>query len=262
MWDECERPTTWQRCEAKYLISERQAAAVRRYCLDHIPPDPYTVHRLRNTYPILSVYFDSPSRQLLRDAVHRQPYRYKLRVRSYCDHEEWMPGKPAFVEIKRKVYGVVHKTRTKVTPTVTTSLLNDGQALVNGDGLRELCCDMTVNEFLQLGCRIAAKPIIGVFYQREAYEGHSIERVRITLDRSLHCGLLIKTSRGLQGLWWPVPAVGVILEVKFTNTYPFWVSNMLHRGELLRRGVCKYTICSRAAGMSSFRAVGAERSKV
>ncbi|MCH7719863.1 MAG: methyltransferase [Planctomycetes bacterium] len=43
---------------------------------------------------------------------------------------------------------------------------------------------------------------------------------------------------------------GVVLELKFTNSYPFWVANMLGRVEVIRRGVCKYVICARAAGIS------------
>ena len=46
---------------------------------------------------------------------------------------------------------------------------------------------------------------------------------------------------------------GVVLEIKFTNTYPFWVSQMIHRIAVLRRGVCKYVTCFRAAGTVSER---------
>jgi hypothetical protein len=39
----------------------------------------------------------------------------------------------------------------------------------------------------------------------------------------------------------------VILEIKFTNTFPFWIRDIIHRSELARRGVCKFLMCSQAA---------------
>jgi len=70
------------------------------------------------------------------------------------------------------------------------------------------------------------------------------------LDRDLHYGLLARPGNGETTTWWPVNPGGVVLEIKFTNSYPFWVANMLRSVEVLRRGVCKYVICSRAAGLS------------
>ena len=262
MRDKCARSSRWHRFEAKYIIGEQQAAEVRRYCLDHIPPDPHALDHTANTYPILSVYFDSPAHQLLDQTLQRRSYRYKLRVRSYCDHRAWLPEMPAFVEIKRKVYGVVHKSRTSVAPPVTASLLSEGRAGADELGSRESFHDITLSEFLRLGRQISAAPIVGVFYEREAYEGQSLERIRITCDRNLHCGLLTMTRKGLQGIWWPVRTSDAILEVKFTNTYPFWVSNMLHRLEALQRGVCKYAICSHAAETFGVWPQRVDRSKV
>jgi len=175
--------------------------------------------------------------------------RYKLRVRTYRDFHEPSDGLLAFFEIKRKINGVVHKTRARVGPEVANSLLWREHALFAGQGKYAHATQMNVNEFLQLRGRIGARPVVGVFYMREAYEGVSAERTRITLDRRLHYGILAPPGNGQNEMWWPADAGGVILEIKFTNTYPFWVADMLRRVEILRRGVCKYVICSRAAGV-------------
>jgi hypothetical protein len=237
----------WQRYELKYLISEAQAAEVRRCCLDHLPPDPHSSYEAGYEYPILSTYLDNPVRELLRHTLGRRMNRYKLRVRAYRRCDEPMAGLPAYFEIKRKINGVVHKTRARLELEVAESLLWNQNVLYNGAG--DIDTQMNVNEFQQLRSQVRANPVVGVFYRREAYEGVSAERVRVTLDRELQYGLLAPPGNGQQDLWWPADAGGVILEIKFTNTYPFWVADMLRRVEVFRRGVCKYVICSRAAGV-------------
>jgi len=232
----------------KYLIRESQARAIRRWCLDHLPPDPHALRRPEYEYPIRSIYLDSPSRALLQQTVAKQLHRYKLRVRTYRKYDEPAADVPAFFEIKRKLGGVVQKTRARVDPGVADALLWQQVASLNGRGGCDVMTESNLNEFLELRTRLGAAPVVGVFYMRQAYEANSADRVRITLDQKLRYGLLAAPRKGRCDMWWPVNAGGVILEVKFTNTYPFWVAEMLHRFDVVRQGVCKYVACSRAAG--------------
>ncbi|HNQ21989.1 MAG TPA: polyphosphate polymerase domain-containing protein [Phycisphaerae bacterium] len=248
MFAERDRSLKWQRYEIKYLIGEAQAAEIRHYCRKYLPPDPHSSHRVDCEYPVLSVYLDSPSRELLRATLLRQAQRYKLRVRTYRQCGESATNLPAYYEIKRKVCGVVHKTRARVEPPLAEHLLWQEQLVPWGGNGKAAAAEANLNEFQQLQGRIGARPAVGVFYRREAYEGTSADNVRVTLDRDLHYGLLAPPGNGRREMWWPVDAGGVILEIKFTDTYPFWVADMLHRVELMQRGVCKYVICSCAAG--------------
>jgi len=283
MMNEHSGSSRWQRHEAKYLIDEKQAATIRRYARDHLPLDPHAQCQQNNEYPILSTYLDSHSRQLLRQAILRQVSRHKLRVRAYRDFNDSKVTKTShvFLEVKRKIKGVVHKTRARVTSDLADALMWSQNDIVNNTQIRRMpelgdaliwrqseladtmiWCQsglfedgnklddvtrMNVDEFAQLRRRINARPMVGTFYVREAYEGDSLERVRITMDRKLHYGVIPSPESGQQEVWWPANPGGVILEIKFSNTYPFWVANMLRRVEILRRGVCKYVICSQAA---------------
>ena len=110
-----------------------------------------------------------------------------------------------------------------------------------------------LNQF-QLYCSyVTAQPAILIRYMRKAYESESENRVRVTFDRELFYKVTKEPRVTLNGSGWQsnlLTVKGVILEIKFTNTYPFWVADMLRRVEVLRCGVCKYVICSRVAGVS------------
>jgi SPX domain protein involved in polyphosphate accumulation len=241
----------WQRREAKYLISAAQAAEVRRYCRDYLPADRFADSREGNEYPILSAYLDSPARRLLADTLDKRSKRYKLRVRTYRWYDEPAADLPTFFEIKQKIGGTVHKTRARVAARVGHSLLWESGDLLPEDVDCDEATRRNVDEFLQRRAWIGAAPVIGIAYRREAYEGQGPTGVRITLDRDLHYGTYDGAPDPGTQMWWPCDAGGVILEVKFTSTYPEWVMHMLRRLEVQRRGVCKYVICCRAAGIDS-----------
>ena len=251
---------SWQRYEIKYLISEREAARVRAFCDAHLPIDEHSVNRPDRQYPISSIYLDSPDLQCFRATIDKYLKRMKLRIRTYRSRECSPSGSAAFFEIKRREKDIISKTRAHVSPQLAECLIWNAvpySADVGGYCIRCEDCSLRINtracqalnEFLDLRARIQARPTVGVFYTREAYEGQGLDRVRITLDRHLHYGLLSNDGGSLREVWWPAGLHDVILEIKFTGTFPFWVSDLIHRCDVMRRGVCKYVICIRGAGL-------------
>jgi hypothetical protein len=239
--------TTWQRIEAKYLVAPELAAHIRSYCEACLEIDPYSARRPNRGYPIHSIYLDSAESDLLRGTIERQPNRVKLRVRTYREFSGSNGSPVAYFEIKRKSFGVVQKSRAKLPRAEAESLLWNGDAHVPGSANGDGAGTSILGDFLGLRAQIGARPTIGVFYTREAFESGTGDRVRITLDRNLHYGLLDYSNGQPRETWWPVHLRAVILEVKFTNTFPFWVRDIVRRSELTRRGVCKFLMCSQAA---------------
>ena len=242
--------TTWRRIESKYLIDHELAHRIRAQCRTILPQDPYSASQPTDQYPVRSIYLDSPDGQLLQSTLDRQPTRLKLRVRTYralsCQNTEL----PAFLEIKRKSHGAIHKTRAKRSAAEARNLLSNGHVFHP----RSAALDATAasnasstNEFLKMRHHLRARPVIGVFYTREAYESNSGDGVRISFARNLHYGVLDCSKEEPDVIWFPVTMRAVILEIKFTNTFPFWVHELVRRSELARRGVCKFVICLQAA---------------
>lgn len=239
---------TWQRYEAKYLINEVQAAEIMRYCSDYLPRDPHTPSNGGGQYPVLSIYLDSPTRTLLRQTLDKQSHRFKLRARRYHHFEETDYDGQLFLEVKRRIGSIVQKTRLAVPRAQCEAVLWNGDSVSPDAPSGKLD---TGADFFRLRSRLGADPILGVFYMRTAFESKSIERVRITLDRDIRYGVLSAPENGKRDMWWPVRSEGVVLEIKFTNTYPSWIAQAIRRLEIMRRGVCKYVVCSRAAGISA-----------
>ncbi len=237
---------TWQRYEVKYLIDDVLALRLRRYCQRRMEFDPYSANRPNFEYPIHSYYFDTPGEDILRSVLEQHIDRLKLRVRTYRTMTAKADGLPAYFEIKRKIMGIVHKKRVQVPREDTDRLLwKDGWAWSDSSGSASVQAS-DLEAFLRLRCQMEAKPVIGVFYTREAYESPN-DGVRISFDRNLHYGLFEKRDSKVREMWWPVPIRGVIFEIKFKNTYPSWIREVVGNCDLMREGVCKFLMCTQAS---------------
>ncbi|GMU33200.1 MAG: polyphosphate polymerase domain-containing protein [Planctomycetia bacterium] len=239
--------TSWQRHEVKYFIDEALALRIRRYCVQNLRLDRNCQPFADRQYPIHSVYLDSPDLQLARNVEAGEPDRFKLRVRTYRHALQADQGLPAFFEIKRKVMGIIYKQRSIVDRADAVRLLRNGANSHCPGTVTETEANDKLAKFQWLRYQLRATPKVAVFYTREAYEQDAGKGVRLSFDRRLSFQPVDSNQVSDPGAWWPVPIRGVIFEVKFTDTYPVWLKNLLASSDLVRRGVCKYTLCLQAA---------------
>jgi len=171
----------------------------------------------------------------------RDEVRFKLRVRRYEDD----PRSPTFFEIKKRLNNIVMKDRALLDSETAGSLL-DMQRV----GPARIAPGMTadnehpvVSNFLRLARMIDARPVLGVRYLREAYESRGVDPVRITFDSNLEYAVLRSGYAYDEKLRWRRTRIeGVILEIKFTNRFPGWLSALARTFELDRRPVPKYVM--------------------
>ena len=230
--------TTAQRIEAKYVVSEVEAMAILDFMQPYVKPDPYA-----REYPVTSLYLDSPSMELYRSSIIGQTNRHKLRIRSYGND---VP-QAVFFEIKRRVDRVVKKHRATVALSAIKPFLAGGcvagTALRKGDDMKSvesLCRFRDVMESL------AASPMVVVRYDREAYISAYDEPLRITFDRRLcflPCARYHHEIWKGENQWRNTSELDVVLEIKFNNTYPYWVGQLIRRFHLNRTSFAKYVRC-------------------
>lgn len=224
----------YRRYECKYLVSESLAGEIARSIRPFVDVDPYALGSPDRSYDIASVYLDAPDLRLFRETREGLKKRLKLRIRNYCDRDD----APAFLEIKRRYDRLVLKGRARVGRDAVAVLLAGGAPDTSELGREELAC---FEEFVAWVARWIAQPVIWVKYRREAYVGAHDPLVRVTLDRDLVCTPPTGLDHRLPACdWRPLETRGVILELKFTGSYPAWMSRLVQRHQLQRRSYSKY----------------------
>ena len=87
-----------QRYEHKYIVREDAALALRDFVSSYLDLDPFGATQPNLSYPVHSLYFDSPDLHLYHTTINGDKNRYKLRIRFYEDR----PKSPVYFEIKRQ----------------------------------------------------------------------------------------------------------------------------------------------------------------
>ena len=229
-------PTFYSRYECKYLVDTTALPEMRHFLKSFTRPDSFAALRKGYRYPICSLYLDSAGLALYQQTVAGEKDRFKLRVRTYTDD----PSKPAYFEVKRKVNNIVHKRRCGLSRRQARAELN--WMPTDLSGLRA-SARRDVEYFRHHVMLTQARPVVRVRYLREAYQGSGNEPVRITIDTDLaHAVTLDATLDHGSGHWTETPQKGIIVEVKFTERYPWWVQDFIRTFGLTQRAVPKYVL--------------------
>ncbi len=223
------------RHELKYHICESKAEAIAQFIQPYMQLDRYCKLHRSGDYPIVSLYLDSGDLQLCKESLGGHKNRFKLRIRSYTDELDY----PRFFEIKRRINTIIIKSRARV-------MNRDVPTLLAGLPLppQNYTADMeTINQFQFYMNNIRANPAVLVRYMRQAYEDNSRNKVRVTFDRELAYSVTSLPEVRLGGASWQRNAYtvgGVILEIKFTDRYPAWLSQMVKCFNLRQQSISKY----------------------
>ena len=227
------------RFEFKYVIDEQRARAIRDYVRGYVEPDEHVQDLRTCSYPIHSLYLDTPTLVLYRQTTQGLKNRFKLRIRFYDDD----PAHPAFLEIKRRLNDAIRKERAAITRAGVDRLLNgrplDPSDLIpaNGNGR----AGGALERFCHLVEELGAQPAAYVSYVREAYVSPGSDQLRVTFDRQIR-GATFDRRMGLSPPTTGVAANvhGVVLELKFVDRFPHWMRDLVWAFSLQRRSMAKY----------------------
>lgn len=225
-----------QRFEMKYLVREETAQAIRRFLSCYLTPDEFAADLPNRSYPVHSLYLDSPDLATYQAVQTGEKNRFKLRIRYYSDNDTTV-----YFEIKRRTNDVISKMRAKVKREAVQPLLS-GQPpqlrhLAKPDG-KQL---VALQEFCRLMHKLNAAPKSHVAYMREAWMSPGSNSLRVTFDRGVRCepefGAGLKTALGETVAPFDDQ---VVLELKFVDRLPNWCSEMVRLFGLVRGGAPKY----------------------
>jgi hypothetical protein len=250
-----------RRFELKYIVDPGRARAIGDFLRGHLVLDAHSRPGPDPAYRVCSLYLDSPRLELYQQTCQGLKNRFKLRMRFYDSD----PSHPVFLEVKRRETDVICKQRAAVTRESAKLLLHgicpDASQLfdVSEDGKSR----SALENFWRLCRQVEADTVAYVSYMREAYVSPTDDRLRVTFDRSL-VGSLAEPQPALS-----VPrdgsgtdVGGVILEIKFTDSFPKWISQMVQLFDLERQSVPKYVHCVETLGLEKNRRLKSDREQV
>ncbi|MDO4806144.1 MAG: polyphosphate polymerase domain-containing protein [Coriobacteriales bacterium] len=215
---------TFKRYEIKYVLTDEQrkrlAAVMERYMV----PDEWGASTVHN------VYYDTPTRLLVRRSSEHPEYKEKVRIRCYGT---WHEGDDVFVELKKKFDGVVYKRRCTMDQHRMQSLLL-GQGNPQTQIEREI--DYTCRSYGGL------EPAFYIGYDREAFYARDDHEFRMTFDRKVR-GRTTGLSLNATGVTEQYLEDGLsLLEVKAGGAIPLWLTEFLCKEGLYKTSFSKVGI--------------------
>jgi hypothetical protein len=239
-----------QRYELKYVVPEQKALAIRDFLRCYLDVDKNGLGDPDLSYPVHSLYLDSPGMALYHSTINGDKNRFKLRIRFYNESEDT----PVFLEIKRRMNNIISKKRVGIPRMAAQSVLSgqipstaelisaNKKIFSNGsDSYINSSQEQALYEFSEHVNQLQAQPVSHVAYRREAWILPHTNAVRVTLDRQVRCepdpdarlNTVMNNPTFVFGDW-------VILELKFTDRFPNWFRDLVEVFNLTQCGAAKY----------------------
>lgn len=214
----------FQRHEKKYLLTKKQYEAVAALLGEHMERDQYGLHT------VSSVYLDTDDYSIIRESIARPAYKEKLRLRAY--------GRPTaadtvYLELKKKVDGIVYKRRTDMT-------LREAERYLRA-GLRPAGAGSQIlNEIDWFLSRRPLRPKVVISCDRLALFGRDDPEFRVTFDFNMRWrDEDLSLAAGSSGSPLVDPDY-CLMEVKTASALPLWLTRFLSEHEIFPTSFSKY----------------------
>ncbi len=223
---------TFKRKEVKFLLNMNQFNELLKVIDLYMEPDKYCVGG--KEYGIYNIYYDTPDSYLIRESLAKPYYKEKLRVRSYFSPAG--EDDKVYVEIKKKIGGIVTKRRLSMTRKEAEIYLKTGIRPITSKYLDNQVLDEI--DVFRKSYPIA--PAQYISYQRMAFFGKDNKDFRLTFDRNItdrrYDLSLGKESYGRQ----IIQADQRLMEIKITDSIPLWLSEALSQLGIYKTSFSKY----------------------
>ncbi len=224
---------TFERREIKFLLNLEQYEALSEVLEEYMNPDPYCVDG--KTYGIYNVYYDTVNDDLIRQSIEKPYYKEKIRLRSYMSPAG--PDDRVFLEIKKKIGGVVNKRRVTMTLSEAEEYIKNGTYPAdNGKYIQR----QVLKELDVLLERYPVQPKQYISYERAAYFGKDDSGFRLTFDHNITAR---RTEVALDTESYGEQLIGEdqrLMEVKISKSMPMWLANELARLKIYKISFSKY----------------------
>lgn len=226
---------TFERFEKKFLLTSSQFESLLPKLLAHnMEYDKYCQDG--GIYSIYNIYYDDDTSSVIRNSIRKPKpkFKEKFRMRSYAIPETG--EETVFLEIKRKVHGVVLKRRAKLPYNQAMAFANEGIRPETDDYNKARMFDE-----LEYYFKIHdVKPTVYLSYDRIALFDKFDKNFRITFDRNITTRRYdLELSKGSYGEKL-LHDDERLMEIKITHAVPKWLSDILAEEKIYMSGFTKY----------------------
>ena len=223
---------TFARKEIKFLLDMDQYHSLMEIIPQYMEPDKFCVGG--REYGIYNIYYDTPDDYLIRESLAKPYYKEKIRLRSY--YSPAAPDDTVFLEIKKKIGGIVTKRRVSMT-------LEESERYFADRTKPDTDKYITQQVFRELDYFLSFYPIAPkqyISYQREAFFGKEDSEFRLTFDRKIterrYDLSLGKESYGN----YIIGADQRLMEIKISDAMPDWLIRKLSSMGIYKTSFSKY----------------------
>jgi len=219
------------RFEYKFLLTPQQFQAIYTTLEHALTPD--VQGSPTGSYPVVTLYYDTPSLSCYWDAKNRLPTRRKLRIRVYGSANGEIQ-ETSFVEMKYKVDGRSIKHRLQTSLTNALAIVSSTPTVANITSFSPQILER-IQHMVQVE---QFHPTCMVRYQREAYsiahfsstESASTAPLRVTFDQGIRYRFhnLIPKADDSDFTESLIPEDHRIMELKGEGMPPTWLQPYLN----------------------------------
>ncbi|MBR4626251.1 MAG: polyphosphate polymerase domain-containing protein [Ruminococcus sp.] len=223
---------TFARKEIKFLLDMHQYEELMKVIREYMDPDEYC--KGGKEYGIYNIYYDTPDDYLIRTSLSKPYYKEKIRLRSY--YSPAAPDDKVFLEIKKKIGGIVTKRRVSMTLAESEKYFADRSKPVIKKYITE-------QVFRELDVFLDHYPVIPkqyISYQREAFFGKDNHDFRLTFDRKITDRRYDLTLSSESYGNYIIGADQKLMEVKVGDAIPDWLVRKLSELGIFKTSFSKY----------------------
>lgn len=211
--------TTFVRKEKKYLITTSQRDALLKMLPKYMVFDKYCQNG--NMYTVNNVYFDTPTFNVIRNSISKPKYKSKLRIRTYIT--EAKDDDVAFLEMKKKITGVVNKRRI-VAKLKDIEKFLETRERPKGISLQQR---QVFNEIEYTLDDEKSAPAVYLSYKRIALFDRLDSSIRVTIDEDIIARTEEPSLRAPRYGKALLPPDHYLMEIKVSGAFPLWLAHIL-----------------------------------
>ncbi len=192
-------------------------------------------------YVVSSLYYDSSDFRAYREKVDGEKQRSKVRLRTYKDFfgRRLMPKDKLLLEIKKRDNLNVSKKKAVMFTDEAISFIKN--PILNKNLLNKYKKGMyALTEAAQLKTLHDIKPAVIVTYIRQAFVNKFGPQVRITFDKNVKYRGFDFDVHNINCREYVLDPRLIILEIKYNEILPIWISNIIGKYSLKLNTFGKY----------------------